>query len=149
MQAKFRAYASLGDSIQDHGQFLLANSRYHNLVGADWRTACQLIQQDGYATAPNYAQTLISIIEQYKLYQYDTQPVQPAPQGGDDVQVPTLQQGATGHTNAVKAVQAIVGVTADGVFGPATKAAVQKWQSAHGLTADGIVGPQTWAKMLS
>ncbi|GMA51797.1 hypothetical protein GCM10025857_31540 [Alicyclobacillus contaminans] len=107
-------------------------------------------QQDGYATAPNYAQTLISIIEQYKLYQYDTQPAQPAVQGGEgDVQVPNLQQGVSGHTNAVKAVQAIVGVTADGVFGPDTKAAVQKWQSAHGLTADGIVGPQTWGVILN
>ncbi|GMA52079.1 hypothetical protein GCM10025857_68350 [Alicyclobacillus contaminans] len=78
-----------------------------------------------------------------------TPAAQPAPQGGDDVQVPTLQQGVTGHTNAVKAVQAIVGTTADGVFGPATAAAVKKWQSAHGLTADGIVGPQTWSKMLT
>ncbi|WP_067924900.1 glucosaminidase domain-containing protein [Alicyclobacillus shizuokensis] len=148
-QAKFRAYPSLGDSIQDHGQFLLANSRYHNLIGAEWRTACELIQKDGYATDPQYAQKLIAVIEQYKLYQYDSQAAQAAKGGEEDVQVPTLQQGVTGHTNAVKAVQAIVGVKTDGVFGPVTKTAVQKWQSAHGLTADGIVGPQTWGKMLA
>jgi N-acetylmuramoyl-L-alanine amidase len=70
--------------------------------------------------------------------------------GGDDVTVkelPTLQQGA--HGNAVKAVQAIVGATVDGVFGAQTAAKVKAWQTAHGLTADGIVGPQTWSKMLA
>lgn len=47
----------------------------------------------------------------------------------------------------VKTIQTIVGVGADGVYGPATKAAVAKWQTAHGLTADGVVGPQTAAAM--
>ena len=45
------------------------------------------------------------------------------------------------------AVQAIVGVTADGQFGPMTKAAVMAYQSAHALTADGVVGPATAAIM--
>jgi peptidoglycan hydrolase-like protein with peptidoglycan-binding domain len=43
----------------------------------------------------------------------------------------------------VRALQRVIGVPADGVFGPATEAAVKRWQARHGLTADGIVGPQT------
>jgi N-acetyl-anhydromuramyl-L-alanine amidase AmpD len=72
--------------------------------------------------------------------------------GEDDVlvkELPTLHQGATGHVNAVKAVQAIVGVTVDGVFGPQTEAAVKRWQAEHKLVADGIVGPKTWAAMFN
>lgn len=49
--------------------------------------------------------------------------------------------------NEVKQIQEKVGVTADGIFGSGTKAAVEKWQSANGVAADGMVGPNTWAKM--
>jgi peptidoglycan hydrolase-like protein with peptidoglycan-binding domain len=44
----------------------------------------------------------------------------------------------------VKYLQKKLGITADGDFGPNTKAAVVAFQKKHGLTADGIVGPKTW-----
>jgi cell wall-associated NlpC family hydrolase len=47
----------------------------------------------------------------------------------------------------VRALQRALGVSADGVFGPATERALKRWQRAHGLMADGIAGPQTRAKM--
>ena len=37
--------------------------------------------------------------------------------------------------------------TANGVFGPQTKAAVEQFQTVERLTTDGIVGPQTWARL--
>jgi peptidoglycan hydrolase-like protein with peptidoglycan-binding domain len=57
---------------------------------------------------------------------------------------PVLRQGSTGSD--VADWQHIIGVTADGKFGPGTKAATQAWQKAHGLSADGVVGPATWTK---
>jgi hypothetical protein len=47
----------------------------------------------------------------------------------------------------VRALQRKVGVSADGVFGPATERAVKRWQRRHGLVADGVVGPQTRSAM--
>jgi hypothetical protein len=47
-------------------------SRYKAVIGErDYRKACLAIQKAGYATAPTYAQTLIKLIEQYGLAQYD------------------------------------------------------------------------------
>ena len=57
-----------------------------------------------------------------------------------------LKKGSTGE--AVKRMQAELGLEDDGVFGPGTEAAVKKWQAANGLAADGIVGPKTLAKLL-
>jgi hypothetical protein len=50
-----------------------------------------------------------------------------------------LQLGSKGED--VKLVQFIVGVNADGVYGPITKQKVIEWQKANGLIADGIFGP--------
>ena len=38
-------------------------------------------------------------------------------------------------------------VSADGVFGPGTAAALRTFQKRNGLTADGVAGPKTWAKL--
>ena len=56
-----------------------------------------------------------------------------------------LENGSTG--NAVRTLQYELGVTADGDFGPKTKAAIERFQRAHGLEVDGVVGPQTRAAL--
>jgi hypothetical protein len=62
-----------------------------------------------------------------------------------------LKNGSTGDdvTCVQQALQAAgyLNGTADGVFGPATGAAVKQFQAASGLAADGIVGPGTWGKL--
>jgi putative chitinase len=56
-----------------------------------------------------------------------------------------LKNGSKGEE--VKQLQAKLGLTADGNFGPMTETKVKEWQAANGLTADGIVGPGTWGKL--
>ena len=58
----------------------------------------------------------------------------------------TIRKGSKG--DEVRKLQELLSITADGSFGPVTKAAVVAYQSANGLKADGIVGPQTWGKLL-
>ena len=57
-----------------------------------------------------------------------------------------LRKGMKG--DGVKAMQAALGVGADGVFGPGTERALKTWQHEHDLVADGIAGPATLAKLL-
>lgn len=63
---------------------------------------------------------------------------------------PLVRPGATQDANfLVKAVQFLLrahgsAITADGDYGPATKAAVLAFQAGHGVTADGTVDSQTW-----
>lgn len=49
--------------------------------------------------------------------------------------------GSTG--DKVRSIQKIVGVNADGIFGPQTEAAVRQWQANLRIPADGIWGPRT------
>lgn len=57
----------------------------------------------------------------------------------------TVKNGSRGDD--VKALQTALGITADGIFGKNTEAAVKAFQKAHGLEADGIVGAKTWAAL--
>jgi cell wall-associated NlpC family hydrolase len=56
-----------------------------------------------------------------------------------------LQRGSRGP--AVASAQQLLGIPADGIFGPQTRRAVLAFQSAHGLEVDGIIGPITSAAL--
>jgi peptidoglycan hydrolase-like protein with peptidoglycan-binding domain len=60
----------------------------------------------------------------------------------------TVKKGSSGE--AVRGVQVLlVDVTADGIFGPKTDAAVRDMQKYFGVTVDGIVGPVTWRALVN
>ncbi|MBQ9138676.1 MAG: glucosaminidase domain-containing protein [Alistipes sp.] len=70
----FRAYPTVEESYQDHAEFLDSSPRYDSLFAYpsdDYRSWARGLKAAGYATAPDYAQRLVSIIEKYKLYLLD------------------------------------------------------------------------------
>lgn len=82
VDAAFRKYPSWKESIADHSSLFNRLERYKNLRGLkDYKLACRYVQQDGYATSPSYADTLIRTIEKYKLYEWDNlEPEAPDPE---------------------------------------------------------------------
>ena len=70
----FRKYASALESFQDHSLFLSKRSRYSflfNLKLEDYKAWAKGLKKAGYATNPQYANILISLIEKHELYQFD------------------------------------------------------------------------------
>jgi N-acetylmuramoyl-L-alanine amidase len=57
----------------------------------------------------------------------------------------TIKKGSKG--TAVKELQSLLGITADGIFGPQTEKSVKNFQNKKGLVVDGIVGPKTWTAL--
>lgn len=71
----FRKYDKAADSFTDHSNFLRSRSRYASLFDlpiSDYKGWAHGLKAAGYATNPKYAQLLINIIEEYKLYKYDS-----------------------------------------------------------------------------
>ena len=70
----FRVYQDPVESYQDHSIFLLTRDRYKklfNLDPLDYKGWARGLKSAGYATNPRYAEMLIRVIEEEKLYQLD------------------------------------------------------------------------------
>lgn len=68
----FRRYNTMQESFDDYGK-LLNNSNYTNVKNAnDYKSASYALQASGYATDSKYPAKLINIIEENKLYEFDT-----------------------------------------------------------------------------
>jgi peptidoglycan hydrolase-like protein with peptidoglycan-binding domain len=64
---------------------------------------------------------------------------------------PVVQNGSQGHP--IRTLQLLLrahghNLTVDGMFGPATEAAVKAFQTSKGMTADGITSAQTWSTLI-
>ena len=70
----FRSYPSVEASYRDHAEFLDSQPRYDSLFAYssdDYKSWARGLKAAGYATAPDYAQRLIRIIEENQLFLLD------------------------------------------------------------------------------
>ncbi len=70
----FRKYKSVEESYRDHSDFLAAKPRYASLFlldHSDYKQWAIGLKKAGYATSPTYAESLIRIIEENRLYLLD------------------------------------------------------------------------------
>ena len=71
----FRKYSSVDDSYRDHAEFLKSRPWYAFLFEyqrTDYRDWAVGLSKAGYATARDYSRRLIMLIEENKLFAYDT-----------------------------------------------------------------------------
>ncbi|MCQ2181637.1 MAG: glucosaminidase domain-containing protein [Bacteroidales bacterium] len=71
----FRVYPAPERSFEDHSDFLRYRDRYKGLFElkrTDYKGWARGLKKAGYATDPAYAEKLIKVIEDYRLYRFDT-----------------------------------------------------------------------------
>lgn len=71
----FRVYDNPRDSYEDHSLFLAKRERYASLFRLDrkdYKGWAKGLKKAGYAEDPAYPNKLISLIERYELYKYDS-----------------------------------------------------------------------------
>ncbi len=68
----WRVYSSMEESVRDHNEQLATSSYYAGIPGeTDYKVVCQILNKH-YCTDGSYAKSIISTIENYELYKYDT-----------------------------------------------------------------------------
>lgn len=74
IDACFRAYNNLHDSISDYFDLICKSSRYRKALVAETPKECiEAIKEGGYATDPKYVDSIMKIIDSNKLTKYDRQ----------------------------------------------------------------------------
>jgi flagellum-specific peptidoglycan hydrolase FlgJ len=75
-QECFRKYNEPSESFKDHALFLTGRGRYSGLFSLpkdDYEAWAKGLRSAGYATDPRYPQKLISYIQRYDLWRFDSQ----------------------------------------------------------------------------
>ena len=159
--ADFRKYPNWGESIADHSAMFNRMDRYKNLRGeTDWKKATENVKNDGYATAPDYTQTLQNVIRKYELYKWDIEAVSgiidealAADPNRNPYNEPVKAVRYNSRGNDVRWMQYALNkkgdykLKVDGIAGPSTINALRDFQLLNGLVADGICGEKTREKL--
>lgn len=103
------------------------------------------LHADGIVGQMTWNLLILGTAEEPEEPEVEENPTPPRPD--PDATRPPLRQGDRGED--VELLQELLGLTADGIFGPGTKRAVVAFQEENGLEADGIVGRNTWKALFA
>lgn len=101
---RFRKYASVEQSFEDHSRFIAERDHYKalfDLKPTDYVGWAHGLKKYGYATDPKYAGKLIELIERYQLHTYDlakvtSEPIAPSkPKKATSAAAPEKKQTST------------------------------------------------------
>jgi hypothetical protein len=152
LDAQFCAYSSFEES-QNHFVNKMRSQYWASVrYASTYQEACQGLYDCGYATDPRYPQKLSDIIEGWELWRYDVWPSTSRhedPGEQEDIILTPCRPGDCGAD--VEALQGrldklgydIGPCGVDGIYGQATRKAIEAFQKDHGLTVDGVVGVET------
>ena len=147
----FRVYpGGMAEGVSGYYDFI-STKRYESLKTA--KTALEYLERikaAGYATSSTYVSTNMGVVNKYNLTKYDEGLSETT---GNPYSAPDklLRHGSTGE--GVKWLQYELSkqgytLKIDGIYGPATEAAVRMFQNDRRLICDGVVGPLTIAALL-
>lgn len=113
----FRVYADAAESFEDHSRFL-SKGRYRplfELAAGDYAGWARGLSKCGYATDPNYADKLITIIERYALFEFDLGGVGGSPAVADFIRESLVSSHIVRRSRGLYYVVALPGDTYTGV----------------------------------
>lgn len=137
---KYRSYASLADSVKDHGIVLSTRPRYAKAMKltSSPKAFLTAVAKAGWSSGKTYTKSVYALITKYGLTKYDLliSSTLKAKQTGAKVTALQHLLVHSGHK---------VGTT--GYFGTDTVAAVKAYQKAKGLPVTGKADPLTLTKL--
>ena len=150
IDAVFAKFNTAAECFVLHGRIFL-KPRYAPAMAVknDARAFTRQVQACGYATAHNYADILIGVIDKYDLTRFDKIAGSQAGAAPQTSARPILKLQSAGQAvrdlqNALVKLGHLKANQVDGEFGLITEAAVKAFQKSKNLTADGICGADTW-----
>lgn len=155
----FRAYSSVEAATEDYMDMLCHCQRYKKALNCKSpEESIRAIVAGGYATGPEYAEHVITIINTHHLKQYDPGG-KVTPTTGNPYKEPTSSIRLHSQGEGVKWLQTELnrigyGLKVDGIAGMVTILALMAFQKDHSgapynLVVDGICGPKTRAVIKS
>lgn len=117
-------------------KYVISNGRIFSSTSSPWSWR-------KYTGSNRHAHHIHVSVKASKTHYDDTSPWNLVPEGWR----PTLRVGDSG--SFVRQMQTLLGITADGKFGPTTKDRLQQFQATHGLQMDGVCGRATWSELES